>query len=263
MKIEEMILTPKIAQAWWNTVTEETQRKFREHHALRLAAVISRGEWQRNNDMFMHSEKGNLGNGQHRCAAVVRAGKSVPIVVAWGCTDAQIMTVDQGGLPRSSSDALHYVGFANTTNMAAIINTIHRDYLGKQFVPSAKECISFAKQNSEKLEQGLALWGKCCRSRCPLEPAILASLLFLASDNTKASKFCEHIADGVTLRKNSPINLLLKKLAENKESKIGKLLRRNKAALTIIAYQNFVAGKEEMPFLRWSPGANQEFPTVP
>lgn len=263
MTITRMTLTPEKAAEWFSTVEPEKQRKFRDHHALKLAEIIRRGEWRTNNDMFMFDKDGRLANGQHRAAAIAKAGRSVSVVVAFDCEEDQIKVADQGGMPRRNDDALHYAGFTNTTNLSAIINTIKRDVENERFAPSAQEAVEFARKHMDSLDYALSLWRKCTESRCPVEPSIVAAVWFIASfvDPQGASSFAVALADGMPGERGDAVWMLLKRFKEDKERLAGKMSRHTKVALVIKAYQYWKAGKKP-PFLRWSPGIGEEFPVI-
>ncbi len=263
MKIESLNLTPKKAAEWFSTVVPEKQRKFRDHHATKLAEGIKRGEWNQNNDMFMFDKHGCLANGQHRAAAIAEAGRTVPVVVAYDCTEDQIKVADQGGLPRRNGDALHYEGFSNTSNLAAIINTLIRDIECSRFAPSAAEAVAFCRKHHDKLAVAMTYWRKCGDSRCPIEPSIVCAVWFAASeiDEDSATSFATAIADGVPRQRGDAVWMVLKRFKEDKERNIGHMTRRIKVALVIKAYQYWKEGKRP-PFLRFSPGQNEEFPVI-
>ena len=263
MKVETMKLTPSIAESWLESITNDKQRKFRDHHALKLARAMSRGEWQTNNDMFMHGPDG-LGNGQHRCAAVIKSKVPIDIVVAWNCTHDEIRRADQGGLKRGTSDALHYEGMQNTNNLAALINTIIRDCEKNRFAPSSEEAIKFARNNQEQLRSSLSYWNRCGGSRCPVEPSIVCAIHFIATQSglpNEADRFAGAVADGVPQERGDAVWMLLKRFKDNKERISGRISRSLKCALAIKAFNYWIAGMKP-PFLRFSPGRKEEWPSV-
>ena len=262
MKVTQMVLTPEIAEQWLESVDPDKQRKFRDHHALKLARAIERGEWTMNNDMFMHGPDG-LGNGQHRCAGVVKSGISVPIVVAWGCTRDEIRRADQGCLKRDTADVLHYEGFTSTRNMAAIINTVVRDLERQRFAPSSEQAVAYCKAHFEALNESGRYWKRACVSRCPVEPSILCAVHYLAkaAGHDCADSFAGKVADCTPDQRGDAVWQLLRRFQENKDKLSGHMSRVLKCALIVKAYNAYRDGKK-MPFLRWSPGQGEEFPEI-
>jgi len=264
MKNAEMVtLTPKLAAEWKATVKPDAQRKYRDHHALKLARAIERGEWTRNNDMFMFDKDGALVNGQHRCGAVMKANKSIVVTVAYDCTEDEIMHADQGGLPRRSDDALHYAGFAQDRNIAAIINTIQRDIEGERFAPSADQCIAFAVAHRDALYEANRYWYRGKQMRCPVEPSILCAVYFVAAQTDKAAaeSFVTAVTDNVPKMRQDGAWHVIKRFKQNSEMLTGKMNRRTKVALVIKGYNAWKDGKT-LPFLRWSPGQGEAFPEI-
>jgi len=262
MRIETMILTPQIAEQWLKTVDKDKQRAFRKHHAVAIAAAIKRGEWQMNNDMFMHGPHG-LGNGQHRTASCVIAGVPIPIVVAWDCTEAEILAADQGRLTRNNADALRYEGFRNTNNLAAIINTLHKDINRKRFAPTHNEAIMFARLHQTELERSAKYWHRACDSHCPVPPSIICAVHFAArsAGHNAAESFADAVADMIPKQRGDAVWLLLKRFKEDRENRHNHMSRQLKVALTIIAYNHWRDDKKPK-ILRWSPGAKQPFPEI-
>ncbi len=261
MKIAVVELTPKLAMEWQEKVNPEKQRKFRPSHAQKLAGAMSRNEFTMNNDMFMFGKNG-LENGQHRCAAVIKSGKTISVVVATDCSEDEIKHADQGGLPRKTADFLHYSGVENSVHLTAIMNLVKCEFNQDRFTLTADEAAKFYENNKDCLRACLYLWGRAASSGCPVEPSMICALHFMASDKVKASEFCERVSDCVTTAKKDPIWHLLKRFRDSRENISGKMTRDLKVAILIKAYQLFLTG-QEIPFLRWSPGQNEQFPIVP
>lgn len=104
MKIEEVVVTPEMAKAWLEFNTHN--RDIRESHVIGLAESIKRGEW-----MFFHQgiafgESGRLIDGQHRLLAIIKANRSVPMLVFRDVDDAAYAVTDLTR-KRSSADIFH------------------------------------------------------------------------------------------------------------------------------------------------------------
>jgi hypothetical protein len=261
-EIKTIRLRPKLAQELIATISPDKQRKFRDHHALKLSRAIERGEWRQNNDMFMFGPNG-LGNGQHRCAAAIKANKSIVVTVAMGCTEDEIKQADQGGLPRRTDDILKYSGYTHATNLAAIINTTARDLERNRFTPSAVEALAIADANKESLYDSLQYWVRCAESRCPVEPSLVCAVHYVGKQVNReaADSFAVAVSDGTPARRGDPVWLLLKRFKENKERNMVRLDRSMKAALVVKAFNAWKDGKQ-IPWLRWSPATGEEFPEI-
>jgi hypothetical protein len=192
------------------------------------------------------------------------AGISVPVVVAFDCSESEVKKADQGALPRKNDDALHYAGVGNSRTLSALVTAILKDFEQGRFVPSAEECVSFVLENQHRLEESMRYGHKAKDAKSPVEPALLSALHYLAAQNNKekADEFCGLLADGISRKRGDAAWLLLRRLKETKEKMGGMITRHTKVALMIKAYKLFLTGQES-PFLRWSPGQNEEFPVVP
>ena len=258
MQITTRVVTPQIAAEWIQTIEEGRQRKMRMAHVTRLAGIIERGEWSANNDMIMLDIDGRLINGQHRCAAIVKANRPVSAVVALGCDPNLYKVIDHGTAPRHNADALHVAGYSSYLNIAAIINTIYRDIKGKN-IPSATEAIEFAQANKQKLLDAHAWWRRCVESKSPIEPSIVCALWFFAVAQypIDANNFCAAIADSACA-KGDAAWVLLKRFREDRAS-VSRLPRRVKMALAVRAFRSW--RMESSPrFLRWN--TSEPFPAL-
>lgn len=82
-------LTPELAQHYLNN-RYDGQRKLNPGYAASLARDIRAGRWNNDAHAFdpiMCNRKGEMVNGQHRCKAVVDAGKSITVDVLDGIPD--------------------------------------------------------------------------------------------------------------------------------------------------------------------------------
>lgn len=103
MKIVQVTVTPEKAKLW---LTKNVgNRPIRESNVQRFVEVIKSGEYKMTHQGVAFDKKGNLIDGQHRLHAVVRAGRSVEMMVARGCDPATFAYIDQGAF-RSASDIL-------------------------------------------------------------------------------------------------------------------------------------------------------------
>ena len=263
MRAEQVKITPKMASEWLLTVTPEKQRAFRDMHAYKIKESIERGEWVQNNDMFMFDKSGVLVNGQHRAAAIAKAGRGVYATVAYDCSEDEWKQADQNLMVRGNADALHYAGICNATITAAIASAVMRDYENQKFTPSPTQCVEFAIKNSLKLDEAMRIVNRCKASKTYVNPSILAAVWFVADDYypSEAKSFAYAVADKTPLSRGDAAWVLLKRCEEDGQRLTGKMTRKIKMAITIKAFLYWKDGKKP-PFLRWSPGPNEEWPQI-
>lgn len=100
IRFETHMVTPQQAQAWLDTNGENRRRnpsKVKEY-----ADEIKAGRWRYTHQGIAFDTEGHLLDGQHRLAAIVEAGLSVKMVVAFEVKRGEFTVLDRG-LPRNMS----------------------------------------------------------------------------------------------------------------------------------------------------------------
>lgn len=98
-------VTPELARRWL-TEHNNINRHVRKQWVEYLADQITAGRFEPTSDAIAFRESdGALVNGQHRLLAIVRANKSVTVLVVHGMSD-EAFTVTDRGVGRSAADAL-------------------------------------------------------------------------------------------------------------------------------------------------------------
>lgn len=118
-------VTPAQATAWLRPDINRNNRGLRNDHVEYLAREITNGRWQTTHQGIAFSESGRLLDGQHRLAAIVRAGKSVDINVSEGLPEEAFEAIDCG-LKRANHDRIHLV---NDSHQNKLLCTSIRMYL--------------------------------------------------------------------------------------------------------------------------------------
>ncbi|WP_328920897.1 hypothetical protein OG911_34995 [Streptomyces sp. NBC_00208] len=118
--MEVLSVSPELAAQWRNT----NNRPLSKNTVQQLAAQIQRGEWQLTHQGIAFDEDDVLIDGQHRLAAIVKAGTTVPMTVTQGVPRTAFTVMDTGR-KRTGRDALALVGEANATHLAAALRGLH------------------------------------------------------------------------------------------------------------------------------------------
>jgi hypothetical protein len=116
-------------------------RDFRPSKAELFARDIEAGRWHRHHQGIAFRRDGNLGDGQHRCAAVALGGKAIELAVMGSFDDAAIEAIDNG-VPRKASDAAQLEGIENARQKETVwraVRTYERDRVGAAQVASVPE----------------------------------------------------------------------------------------------------------------------------
>lgn len=114
-----MSLTPALASVLLER--NPANRKINETAVERYAYEIMGGRWVFNGEPMIISDTGELNDGQHRCAAVVKAGKPIDVILIIGVPRETRTTLDQGRA-RTAGDYLSMEGHIYTNNLAAAAN---------------------------------------------------------------------------------------------------------------------------------------------
>ncbi|WP_326631477.1 MULTISPECIES: hypothetical protein [unclassified Streptomyces] len=122
MHMEVLSVSPELAAQWLKLNTNN--RPLSKNTVQQLAAQIQRGEWQLTHQGIAFDEDDVLIDGQHRLAAIVKAGTTVPMTVTQGVPRTAFTVMDTGR-KRTGRDALALVGEANATHLAAALRGLH------------------------------------------------------------------------------------------------------------------------------------------
>ena len=72
-------VTPELAESWLET--GKTDRPVSERRIDNFAAQMETGQWRLNHNGIAFADNGTLLDGLHRLRAVIRSGKTVPMIV--------------------------------------------------------------------------------------------------------------------------------------------------------------------------------------
>jgi hypothetical protein len=122
MHMEVRNVTPELATTW--LTRNSNNRPLSKNTVQQLAAQIQRGEWQLTHQGIAFDEDDVLIDGQHRLAAIAKAGIAVPLTVTHGVPRTAFTVMDTGR-KRTGRDALALAGEANATHLAAALRGLH------------------------------------------------------------------------------------------------------------------------------------------
>lgn len=156
MRTETMMVTPAKASEWLKRNTDN--RAMRRSTVEGLADAIRRGEWKLSHQGIAFSDSGRLLDGQHRLAAIVEAGISVPMSVTWDCDESTFDVLDIGA-KRSLSDILHVAAddaaiarfmviLTDTAKQRAITPQLVAPYLAA-FQPYIRDLLDFCPKRTK------------------------------------------------------------------------------------------------------------------
>ncbi|MFD7690086.1 hypothetical protein [Streptomyces sp. NPDC059781] len=168
MQMEVLHVGPELATEWLTRNT--SNRPLSKAAVQQLAGRIQRGEWQLTHQGIAFDEDGVLIDGQHRLAAIAKAGIAVPLTVTHGVPRTAFTVMDTGR-KRTGRDALALAGEANATHLAAALRGLHlylnapnAAWSGGSSVTSNDQLLSLLEKHPgvrDALHRGLALNRGC------------------------------------------------------------------------------------------------------
>jgi hypothetical protein len=202
-------LTPDLAQALLGR--NPGNRKLREKTIDKMVRDITEGNWEFNGESIIVADDGNLNDGQHRCAAVVKARRPIEAVMVIGATRKSRTTLDQG-INRQISDYLSMQGHADAVDLGAAAGFAWQiDKYGMvsqspDFRPTKGEVLAYLEEHGG-LKRSLARIPKYGVRKVGGRP-ILAYLHWTLCNWTNphdADVFIETLIGGENLKRGNPV----------------------------------------------------------
>lgn len=204
--LEWLLVTPAMAAGWLTKNIKN--RNLRETTVMAFARDMSRGAWSENHQAIAFGKAGNLIDGQHRLAAVVKSGKSIHFLVVRDMPErfegvkADVMdTVDRGN-SRSVADILKlqhgYVAHAPTVVAAAtIIGAIALQDFGPVRRPSVPTIIEIIGRYKKGLQ--FVLENRPTTRGLRIVPVAAAIAFAHATSPRKTEQFYKQLGTGTGL----------------------------------------------------------------
>lgn len=123
MIVETVDLTAEDASKLLAHSQGQRQRTLTMSHVDRLAHAIATGQWRETHQPIALNRDGVVIDGQHRLNAIVKANKTVRVMIARDVPDETFDVIDTGKA-RGPSDVLALGGFANTMALASSLRML-------------------------------------------------------------------------------------------------------------------------------------------
>jgi hypothetical protein len=235
-------LTPSLATVLLGR--NDDNRTLREATVTGYARDMQNGSWDMNGEPIIVAANGLLNDGQHRCAAVIKADVAIPAVFIIGVDRNTRTTLDQGSV-RRLSDYLAMDGRPNSVRLAALANYIwayqNRGMLqiSGRDKPTKSECIDLVNAHPNIAKSLQIVDGKNAHKFVSLSVLALAHWVFARrSTQAAADTFVLSLIEGANLDVDSPILYARNRLiAEH-----GKLRPNNTAELLFKAWNAYRRG---------------------
>lgn len=199
-------VTPELAQQ----ILERNFPNNRSRSPARIdnyASDMLNDRWSLNGATIVRDRKtGRLINGQHRLAAVVKAGITVPFLVVWTDDENAFATLDIGK-SRSGGDILKIAGFKygkNVSSIANLVADVEAGVVGRQGQVPKSELVDFVEarpglEEAAAFLSGIAKLYKQTNERGLVRPAVIGCLYYFWSkaDKDRAKRLLRTIGVGV------------------------------------------------------------------
>jgi hypothetical protein len=207
IKTEVISLTPQLAKQLLSK--NQLNRPLSSMIVGKYTEAIRRGEWQLNGEPVIVFSDGNLGDGQHRCAAVVRSGIAIPTILLTGIDPAAFGTINTGKL-RKAPDTLAIKGEVNTTKLSAAGRSYLREFLSGR---AAEDITTTQIVNCIDNHPHIRYWtGRYVSTKnSRLFPSSIAGILAVASEKHGleiTELFFQKITNGTGLLERDPALIL-------------------------------------------------------
>lgn len=238
-------------------------RPLNENWVLQLAQTMEAGEFVLNGETIKISDDGTLKDGQHRLHAIVVSGQTVDMLTVRGLPSDCFDTIDQGK-KRTVGDIFARHGEANAKLIAAAVSWVWRyengamTKTGNNARPRPAQSIDVLNRHPGIRDSASA--GRECFKILAPSIGVAAHYLFARIDKQKADEFFSSLASGENLNKTRGVYQFRERMIANKASKT-KLRSIDIFAILIKAW-NFERSGSRVKNLRWSNGANEDFPTI-
>lgn len=260
---------PETAQKWLDN--QGLNRNFKLRMVDAIARDIKDDNWRLTGDTVKFDSEGHLLDGQNRLLAIVRSGRTVWVAVARNVSPDDVLIAVDHGTPRTVGDALKMRGYADATNLAAMVGLVVSYRENKPWAMERKLTVSEALSALDLDEpwDESARFGTRAQKHVGGQRATMAAVAHLAGEYDREARddFYEALVTGVALEEGSPVLVLRNRLMTDRQ-KSGhaspRMSRKYVAAITIKAFLAFEAGAE-IRTLRWrSVGPHAEdFPRFP
>lgn len=226
--IEKVALSPALATLLLER--NPINRKISSVLVDRIVSDIEGGRWEFNGETVVVSKDGLLNDGQHRAQAVIKSGRTVPVVMVFGPSRESRMTLDTG-TARSVPNFLHMNGYHDTNNIAAVANIIHGIRAGITSAAGASgrnhatktEMLVLAEKYADSISNSLNFADRKGAAKIASK-SVLAFVHWAIADAigpkgvSAADGFLLKLIEGDNLSKSSPILVARNKLLDMRQA---------------------------------------------
>lgn len=213
MKITQVMMTPEWAESLLDKNVDN--RPLSLVRVRQLAKAIMEGEWQMSHQGIAVSTSGKLLDGQHRLAAIILAGKAVPLLLTTECDPAIFKVVDTG-YKRTAGQVLSMGGAfcpkdaASTCRLVMAYERVpHLVWASPSITYTNSDIVEWYEGARGQIDFALKL-GISGRNRLALvRTSSLAAFVFIACRagyaESTLTRYVDQLCNGDGLQKDDPV----------------------------------------------------------
>ena len=218
-RLSFMHVTPEIASRWLKR--NDRNRNLRAQTIARYARDMEAGKWHLDGTPIKFGPDGQLLDGQHRLAAIVKSGETILTAVATGIDPAAQAVMDTGRA-RTAADALSIDGEKNAHALAAAARLglqAERGALNSPGEYSHEEIIAYIAANPD-LRYACEFAMPLARGAdCPPAVAVHSFMILSRLDTFEAARFWVGLSNGAGLEAGDPVLTLRNRFSEARRGK--------------------------------------------
>jgi len=258
-------ITPELATEWLRSNTHN--RNLRQRVVGSYATDMAAGAWVEDGQSIKFSTDGVLLDGQHRLAAIAKAGVTIRMLVVRGLPDSTQDTMDTGA-KRTMADVLKLRGEANYVALASALLRVHqwqngaRRSIGRGNSPDVRPThrqLLQLLQDQPEIRRSAEI-GVRVRNALPMPSGCtaLCHWLFSRIDQGDTAFFFARLIDGAGLQTDDAVYALRRSAELNAKDKARSTSEPYTIALIIKAWNAYREGRPVRLLQFKSGGANPE-----
>jgi hypothetical protein len=237
-------ITPEVARAW--LAFNYRNRNLRKRELSSYARDIKSGDHDVNGETIKISRPLKDGedpeipaghsvvlDGQHRMRAVIKSGKPIVTLVAYGLDPSVSHTIDSG-VRRIQADVFRMSGEKHSAVLASLVRRAwayeeqnERRFAGN-YSPTKKEADEFLNKYGDRLRRAaeIGVWVRQDFKFPPQSVVALAHFVLNGLNEEEAPWFFSHVRDGAEMERNHPIMALRRRFMEDRSNRVAPLVHQ-------------------------------------
>lgn len=248
LEYELVDATPEMARYWMTLNT--SNRRLNTLSVNRLASDILEDRWRQNGESIKFDRENRLIDGQHRLAAIIKANRTVRLLVVRNLDPLSQHTVDVG-VSRTAGQIAGMLGVGNPNDVTSLAHALMRYDHARDAIwsasnsPTKPQIVEYVLANQSDLEHAILLASQARRAiRMRSVPYGLLAFHALRQHTKDVwTQWHERIIDGVGLGQTDP-RLILRNQVMRRESKHGAWSQQEMTGWVIKAWNAWYTGRE-------------------